>query len=87
MSIILAGYEQVKFIDKLDISLIKMERTYQEMITDKQKALYVDNRENNCTQNIAAAKAGFSERTGRRIDNNRTYATNQSSVQIAPNKK
>jgi hypothetical protein len=47
-----------------------MERTYQEMVTDQQKALYMNNRKDNCLQKIAAAKAGFSERTGSRIDNN-----------------
>lgn len=45
-----------------------MERTYQKVITTKQKVLYMDNRNEGCTQLIAAAKAGFSEETARRID-------------------
>ena len=40
------------------------------MITSKQIEIYMQNRENEATQETAAAKAGISERTGRRIDYN-----------------
>jgi hypothetical protein len=40
------------------------------MIPLKQKDIYMENRKENTTQVISAAKAGISERTGRRIDHN-----------------
>jgi len=44
-------------------------------LTDQQVKLYMDSRKKNLSQSAAAAKAGLSERSGRRIDQN------QSSVQ------
>ena len=38
------------------------------MITSKQMAIYMKNKKTDLTQPVAAAKAGISERTGRRID-------------------
>jgi len=40
-------------------------------ITDKQKAIYMNHRKEGKSQDLSAAKAGISERTGRTIDKNK----------------
>ena len=43
-------------------------------LTDHQVRLYMENRENNLSQTTSAAKAGISENSGRRIENNEVSA-------------
>ena len=50
-------------------------------INYKQKQLYLNARLNGCTQETAAAKGGFSVRTGRRIEKGQHQPNKRSHVQ------